>query len=158
MNIYNNVFKTVKGDTIELSNFQNKVLLIVNTASNCGWTWQYDELEKLHQAYQSKGLVILAFPSNNFGEQEPGSNEQIAEFCSSKFNVTFPILEKSVVIGDNQNPLYKELIDLTGDQPYWNFNKYIIGKNASVIKFYDQEVNPTDKTITELVNLLLQQD
>jgi len=158
MNIYNNVFKTVQGDTIELSNFQNKVLLIVNTASNCGWTWQYDELEKLHKAYQSKGLVILAFPSNNFGEQEPGSNEQIAEFCSNKYNITFPILEKSVVIGDNQNPLYKELIDITGDQPGWNFNKYIIGKNASIIKFFDQEVNPTDKTITELVNLLLQQD
>lgn len=155
MNIYQNQFKTVNEQSIDLSTMQNNVLLIVNTASNCGWTWQYGELENLYQKYKSMGLIVLAFPSNNFGEQEPGSNDQIAQFCTNNYKITFPIAEKSVVVGDNQNLLFSELGRLTGDTPYWNFNKYLVGKNASVIKFFDQEVNPTDKSVTDQIESLL---
>jgi len=155
MNIYQNTFKTVKGESINLADFQDKVLLVVNTASQCGWTWQYGELENLYQKYKSSGLMVLAFPSNNFGNQEPGSNEQINQFCSNDYNISFPVMEKTVIIGDNQNPLYFLLTRATGETPHWNFNKFLIGKNNSSVKFFDQNVNPMDESFTSQIETLL---
>jgi glutathione peroxidase len=155
MNIYQNTFQTATNQTIDFQDFENNVLLIVNTASQCGWTWQYQELENLYQKYKSKGLVVIAFPSNDFGNQEPGTDDQIAEFCSSKYNISFPISTKTNVVSENQNPLFADLINITGETPHWNFNKYLVGKNAEVVKFFDQNTNPTDELFMEQIESLL---
>ena len=155
MDIYQNNFNTVNQTQLDFATLQNNVLLIVNTASQCGWTWHYGELEKLYQRYKSLGLIVIAFPSNDFGEQEPGSNQEIAQFCSNNYNITFPVIEKTSVVGDNQNPLYYRLSKITGREPGWNFGKYLIGKNASSVKFFDQTVDPTDPAFIQEIETLL---
>ena len=155
MNIYQHQFTTVHGDHVDLSTMTDKVILAVNTASQCGWTWHYEELEKLYQKFKDQGLVVIAFPSNDFGNQEPGSNQDIADFCSTNYKITFPIVEKSSVINDNQNPLFAELISITRNQPGWNFNKYLIGKNANTVKFFDQNVSPMDESFHKEIEQLL---
>jgi glutathione peroxidase len=123
------------------------VLLVVNTASYCGFTSQYEGLEKLQADLKGKGLVVLGFPSNDFGKQEPGDSKQIADFCTNTYGVKFPMFEKSVVSGSGANPLYRELAQATGKAPQWNFHKYLIGRDGKVLASYASMVTPQDKKL-----------
>ena len=160
--------EALDGSTIDFSKFKGKKILIVNTASQCGFTPQYEDLEKLYETYKDK-LVIVGFPANNFGGQEPGTNQEIGAFCQKNYGVTFPILAKSEVRGANAQPLYKYLVEqqcfagleflgeklsgflksnlpefLVGDEVKWNFTKFLIDKQGKVIKRYESMVNPLD--------------
>lgn len=145
------------GKTIDLSSFKGKKLLIVNTASKCGFTPQYADLEKLYTQYQSK-LVIVGFPANNFGHQEPGTSAEITEFCTKNYGVTFPMAEKVDVIGGNIAPLFKYLTDeahkLGVADPViaWNFTKFLIDENGKLIAVFPSKVRPTDEQITKYLN------
>lgn len=143
--IYDFSMKAIDGEIIDFSQYKNKTLLIVNTASKCGKTPQYEGLQQLHEKYGDQ-VVILGFPANNFGGQEPGSNEQIAEFCEKNYGVTFQMFEKISVKGEDQNPLYKWLKEKTGEEPTWNFCKYLIKPDGSVT-FYGSSVEPMDDQI-----------
>lgn len=143
--------KSIDGKVIDFSQFRGKKVMIVNTASECGYTPQYDELQRLHETHGDK-LTILGFPANNFGAQEPGSNADIGAFCRKNFGVTFQLFEKSDVVGRNQNPLYKwlshkELNGWNNEKPNWNFCKYLISENGELLKFYSSAVNPMSDEI-----------
>ena len=138
---YDFKIKSIEGNEIDFSTFKGKKILIVNTASECGYTPQYTELNELNSSYGNK-IIVLGFPSDNFGGQEPGTNAEIKNFCSLNFHVTFPLFEKSDVIGINQNPVYKWLTDKkengwNEEPPKWNFNKYLIDERGILIKFYN---------------------
>lgn len=128
----------------DLCQYSGKVLLVVNTASYCGFTSQYEGLEQLYARAQAKGLVVLGFPSNDFGEQEPGNSKEIADFCYNTYGVKFPMFSKSVVKGNGANALYKELAKATGSTPQWNFHKYLIARNGQVLGSYPSQVTPDD--------------
>lgn len=150
ISFYDFSFKTIDGKEVKLKEFKGKKILIVNTASKCGFTPQYKELEQLHKEY-GKNLVIIGFPANNFGKQEPGSNEEIQEFCELNYGVTFLIAEKVDVKGDSINPLFKYLIeqpnpDFTGDIN-WNFEKFLIDENGKLIHRFRSKVKPLDPII-----------
>lgn len=130
-----------------LCQYSGKVVLVVNTASYCGYTNQYEGLEKLYAKYSSKGLVVLGFPSNDFGKQEPGNAKEIADFCFNTYGVKFPMFAKSAVTGANVNPLHAQLIKATGKEPKWNFTKYLIDRNGKVIEHYPSKVTPDDKQL-----------
>jgi glutathione peroxidase len=138
-----------------LCQYQGKVILVVNTASFCGFTSQYEGLEKIYAKYKDKGFVVLGFPSNDFGQQEPGSNKEIAEFCKNTYDVKFPMFAKSTVSGSNPNPLFKMLIAKTGTTPKWNFYKYLIDRNGNVIDSFGSMTKPTSSSITEEIEKLL---
>lgn len=147
MSIYDFQVENIAGDKVSLSNYKNKVLLIVNTASKCGFTKQYEGLENLYEAYHERGLEILAFPCNQFGGQEPGSDEEIQEFCQTSFGVKFPVFKKVEVNGANTIELYqylkKEAPGLLGTQKIkWNFTKFLIDKEGNVVKRYAPTVTP----------------
>lgn len=147
--------KSIDGSEVDFSQFKGKKVLIVNTASECGYTPQYEDLEKLYQTYKDK-LVVLGFPANNFGGQEPGSNEEIKEFCKSKYNVTFPMFEKISVLGDDMAPIYKWLTSkgMNGwneQQPKWNFNKYLLDEEGNLLKYYSSAVKPMSDEIVSIV-------
>jgi glutathione peroxidase len=137
-----------------LCQYSGKVLLVVNTASYCGFTPQYQGLEALHAKWQSRGLVVLGFPSNDFS-QESGSNQQIAEFCENTFGVKFPMFAKSSVRGPSANPLFKQLAQQTGQQPLWNFHKYLIGRDGKVVSHFPSLVGPDDRALTQQIEKLL---
>jgi len=122
-------------------------LLVVNTASYCGFTGQYEGLEALHAKYASKGLVVLGFPSNDFGNQEPGDSKQIADFCFNTYGVKFPMFAKSVVTGKEVNPLYAELARISGTPPKWNFHKYLIDRSGKLVGSYPSRVAPDDRRL-----------
>ena len=130
-----------------LCQYAGKVVLVVNTASYCGFTTQYDGLEKLYAKYAAKGLVVLGFPSNDFGKQEPGSSKEIADLCYNTYGVKFPMFAKSSVTGAAANPLHASLIKQTGKEPKWNFTKYLIDRNGKVIEYYPSKVTPDDKAL-----------
>jgi glutathione peroxidase len=138
-----------------LCQYQGKVILVVNTASFCGFTSQYEGLEKLYAKYKDRGLVVLGFPSNDFGQQEPGSTKEIADFCKNTYDVKFPMLAKSSVSGNNPNPLFKMLIAKTGTTPKWNFYKYLIDRNGNVVESYGSMTKPTSTSITGEIEKLL---
>jgi glutathione peroxidase len=140
-----------------LCQYQGKVVLIVNTASYCGFTGQYDGLEKLYSQYKDKGLVILGFPSNDFGKQEPGSNKEIADFCHNTYGVKFPMFAKSSVTGPNVNPLFKHLIEQTGTKPRWNFYKYLVDRQGNVVDAYSSMTSPSSTKIVAQLEKLLQE-
>ncbi len=147
--------KSIDGKDVDFSQFKGKKVLIVNVASECGYTPQYEDLQKLYETYKDK-LVILGFPANNFGSQEPGNNEEIQEFCKKNYNVTFPLFEKISVLGDDQHPIYKWLTTKkmhgwNDKQPKWNFNKYMLDESGNLIKYYSSSVKPMDD---EIVNQL----
>lgn len=144
---YDFKINSLEGKTIDFSQYKGKTLLIVNTASKCGYTPQYEELQKLHELYGSK-VTILGFPANNFGSQEPGTNAEIGEFCKKNYGVTFQMFEKVSVKGDDQHPLYKWLKEKTGQEPSWNFCKYLV-KPDGTVKFFASKVKPLDKQITD---------
>ncbi len=139
-NVHQLSVTTVDGKTESLSQYKGKVLLIVNVASQCGFTPQYTGLEKLWQDYKGKGVVVLGFPSNDFGGQEPGSEEEIKKFCSLKYNVTFPLFAKVKTKGEGQAPLYK-ILSAKGE-PKWNFTKYLVGKDGTVKAMFPSNVTP----------------
>jgi glutathione peroxidase len=151
--------KTMDGNNVKLSDYTGKVLLIVNVASNCGYTPQYDALEKLYKKYNSKGFEILAFPCNDFGGQEPGTNEEIKTFCQTKYNVTFTLFDKIKVLGDDKCPLFARLIQTepSGDVK-WNFEKFLIDKNGNVIERFRSKIKPDDTEITSKIEELLVQN
>ena len=140
-----------------LCQYQGKVILVVNTASFCGFTGQYEGLEKLYAKYKDQGFVILGFPSNDFGAQEPGSNKQIADFCKNTYDVKFPMFAKSVVSGKNPNPLFKMLIAQTGTRPKWNFYKYLIDRQGKVVDSYGSLTKPSSSSITGEIEKLLRE-
>ena len=127
--------------------YAGQVLLIVNTASKCGYTPQYEGLESLHQRYASQGFSVLGFPSNDFKGQEPGSEKEIQEFCTLTYGVKFPMFEKVVVTGDNATPLYKSLAQATGTAPAWNFHKYLIGRDGRVVANFPSKTAPDDPAL-----------
>jgi glutathione peroxidase len=131
----------LNGKQESLSGYKGKVLLVVNTASECGFTPQYAGLEKLHQEYKDKGVVVMGFPSNDFGGQEPGTSEQIAQFCERKFKVTFPMFEKVKTKGEGRSPVYEFLARKHGE-PQWNFHKYVVGKDGQVKAAFPSSVKP----------------
>ncbi|MEJ0056272.1 MAG: glutathione peroxidase [Bacteroidota bacterium] len=145
--LYDFKLPAIDGKTIDFSQYKGKNVLIVNTASKCGYTPQYADLQKLNDTYGSK-VVILGFPANNFKEQEPGTNAEIASFCQKNYGVTFQMFEKISVKGPDQAPLYAWLKEKTGEEPSWNFCKYLIKADGSV-KFYKSAVNPMAKEITD---------
>ena len=130
-----------------LCQYAGKVILVVNTASYCGYTKQYEGLEALYAKYNPKGLVVLGFPSNDFGKQEPGSAKEIADLCYNTYGVKFPMFAKSVVSGESPNPFHAQLIKATGKEPKWNFTKYLIDRNGKVIEYFPSKVTPDDKAL-----------
>ena len=140
-----------------LCQYQGKVLLVVNTASYCGFTGQYDDLEKIYAKYKDQGFVVLGFPSNDFGQQEPGSNKEIADFCKNTYDVKFPMFAKSSVSGSTANPLFKMLIAKTGTTPKWNFYKYLIDRQGNVNSSFNSLTKPTSDSITKSIEKLLQE-
>lgn len=153
-NISSIVVKDIDGKEIKLSDYKDKVLLIVNVASYCGYTKQYAGLEEIYKKFKSKGFEILAFPCNQFGEQEPGTNEEIKNFCSSKFDVTFKLFNKVDVNGKNRSQLYSILTDneVTGKADVkWNFEKFLIDKNGNVIARFLSKVEPSSEELTSAI-------
>ena len=148
--IYEFKIPALNGDSIDFSQYKGKHLLIVNTASKCGFTPQYADLEKLHDNYGDK-VVVLGFPANNFLWQEPGSNEEIAEFCQKNYGVKFQMFEKISVKGKNKHPLYQWLEAKTGETPSWNFCKYVVSADGNDVMFFSSKVNPMDEKIINLI-------
>lgn len=148
--------QNIDGKPVPLSHYRGKVVLIVNTASLCGNTPQYASLEKLYQTYQSKGLHILAFPANNFGQQEPGANGEIKEFCTGKYKTTFDLFSKISVKGDDQAPLYKFLTDKTTDPQFggdieWNFAKFVIGRSGQIVARFPAGHDPLSPDVVAAI-------
>lgn len=149
MSFYDHEIIKNSGEKVALSAFKGKVLLIVNTASKCGFTPQYDGLEKLYSSFKDSGVEVLAFPCDQFGNQEPGSNEEIAEFCTMNFGVTFPVFEKVEVNGHNAHPLFNELKDkapglLGSKRIKWNFTKFLVNKDGTKVNRYAPTTKPAD--------------
>ena len=148
--IYDFKVRSLEGKEIDFSQFRDKYLLIVNTASKCGYTPQYADLEKLHEQFGDK-VVVLGFPANNFLWQEPGSNDDIATFCERNYGVKFQMFEKLSVKGREQHPLYAWLEAKSGHAPSWNFCKYLIDKSGNVVGFFPSRTNPLDKEIIDKI-------
>jgi len=148
--IYDFKLNAIDGQVIDFSKYKGKNILIVNVASKCGYTPQYADLEKLHEQYGNK-VVVLGFPANNFGGQEPGTNTEIASFCQKNYGVNFQMFEKISVKGADQHPLYAWLKEKTGKEPSWNFCKFLV-KADGTVKFFASNVNPLDKQIIDEIN------
>ncbi len=148
------VVKDMGGKEVKLSDYKGKVLLIVNVASKCGYTPQYTGLEAIYNKYKDQGFEILAFPCNDFGGQEPGTNEEIKEFCSTKYDVTFKLFDKIKVLGDEKSPLYSRLINNNftekGDIK-WNFEKFLIGKDGNIVSRFRSKVKPESDEMTKAI-------
>jgi len=148
--------KTLGGNEVDLAKYRGKVLLVVNVASKCGLTPQYEQLQALHEKYESKGLAILAFPCNQFGQQEPGTAEEIKQFCSTKYSVGFPMFAKIEVNGDGACPLYKHLTSLEAKPKgpgkiSWNFEKFIIGRDGQVVARFAPRTRPDDSEVLKVI-------
>jgi glutathione peroxidase len=151
---------SIDGQPSSLAAYKGKVVLIVNVASKCGYTPQYEGLEAVYRKYKDQGLVVLGFPANNFGAQEPGTNEEIKTFCSSKYNVTFPMYAKISVAGADKAPLYQFLTDkqanpATGGEIKWNFTKFLVGKDGKVIARFESPVKPESAEVTGAIEKAL---
>jgi glutathione peroxidase len=155
--IYEFTMNNIDGKPVKLDEYKGKVVLIVNVASKCGYTPQYEGLEKIYKQYSGKGFVILGFPANNFMGQEPGSDTDIKQFCSTKYNVTFPMFSKISVKGGDIHPLYQFLTSKsnpTGDVK-WNFGKFLIGKDGKIIARYDSGTKPESSELTSAIEAAL---
>ena len=151
---------SIDGQPAPLSQYKGKVVMIVNVASKCGYTPQYAGLEALYEKYKSQGFVILGFPANNFGAQEPGTNEEIKTFCSRTYNVTFPMYAKISVKGQDKNPLYQFLTDKqanpsTGGEIQWNFTKFLVGKDGKVIARFESAITPESPEVAAAIEKAL---
>ena len=146
--------KDIDGNDYNLAQLKGKTVLLINVASKCGNTPQYAGLEKLYQAKKDAGLVIVGFPANNFKSQEPGSDAEIKQFCTSKYNVTFPMMSKISVKGDDIHPLYKQLTDAKGPVT-WNFDKFLIGRDGQLIEHFNAKTKPDDAKLTDAIEKAL---
>ena len=156
MSLYDLSVKRLDGQAQNLADFRGKVALVVNTASACGFTPQYDNLEKLYESYQDRGFVVLGFPSNDFGGQEPGSADEIATFCTARFHVKFPLFEKVKTKGEGQSPVFA-LLAKTGGEPKWNFHKYLVGRDGQLIKAFPSKVDPAAPELAAAIDAALAQ-
>lgn len=171
MSFYDHEFKTLNGEHYHMSKYSGRVTLVVNTASHCGLTPQYKELEELYQKYKLQGFSVLAFPSNNFAKQEFETNEEISTFCETQYNVTFPVFEKTnVVVADKSdletvlpteerpvNSFFKVLAEKTGAPPLWNFHKYLINKTGTEVLSFDIRISPLAEEIQNEIKRMLEQ-
>lgn len=156
--LYDIPLKDIDGKATSLKAYQGKVLLVVNVASKCGYTPQYEALETIQKQYQAKGFTVLGFPCNDFGSQEPGTPEEIKQFCSSTYNVTFPLFEKLHVKGAEQHPLYAALTGKESPFPgdiKWNFGKFIIGRDGKILARFDSKVKPDSQELTAKIDAAL---
>lgn len=149
-------FTAIDGEPLPLNHFRNKVVLVVNTASRCGFTPQYEGLQKLYNAYRDKGLVILGVPANDFGGQEPGSNQDIKEFCAMNYAITFPMTEKVVVTGADAHPFYHWAAEqkkggLLSGKPRWNFHKYLVGPDGLLVGSFASTTKPDSEDLTKAI-------
>ena len=144
---------SINGEELDLSIFENKTILLVNVASKCGFTKQYDGLQNLYDDYKDKGLVVIGVPSNQFGGQEPGTEAEIKNFCETNFNITFPVTSKYDVKGDNAHPIYLWAKDTYGKStvPKWNFHKILINKEGKIVDTFSSFTKPTSKKITDQI-------
>jgi glutathione peroxidase len=152
-NVFDYTLNTIDGQPAPLSAYKGKVVMFVNVASRCGFTPQYTALEAIYEKYKDRGFVIVGIPANNFGAQEPGTNQEIKTFCQSKYNVTFPMMSKVSVKGDDQTPLYQYLTDKTanpktGGDIQWNFTKFLVGPDGQIITRFEPKVTPDSPEVT----------
>ena len=160
--VYNFTLKSIDGKPVSLSEYHGKVLLLVNVASKCGFTPQYTALESLYEKYKDRGLVIVGIPANNFAGQEPGTNEEIKKFCSTKYNVSFPMMAKVSVLGDDKTPLYAFLTDKAvnpqiGGDIKWNFTKFLFDRNGKPVARFEPNVTPDSPQVVSAVESALKQ-
>jgi glutathione peroxidase len=157
INVHTFEVENMAGEKVNLSDYKGKALLIVNTASKCGFTKQYKPMESLYQKYKDQGFEVLAFPANNFGGQEPGSNEEIKDFCYTKYKTTFPLFAKSSVKGSGITPLYKYLTQESGFKGAisWNFNKFLIDPDGNVVARYSSGVDPLSSKLVDKLETIL---
>jgi glutathione peroxidase len=156
--LYDVPLKDIDGKSTSLKPYKGKVMLIVNVASKCGYTPQYTALESTYEKYKDQGLVVLGFPCNQFGQQEPGTNEEIKQFCTSKYSVTFPMFDKLEVNGANRHPLYKDLAgegSPTSGDIKWNFTKFLVGRDGKILKRFDSKVKPDSPEVTQAIEAAL---
>jgi glutathione peroxidase len=159
-NVYDFTLNSIDGQPAPLSAYKGKIVLLVNVASRCGYTPQYTALESVYEKYKDRGFVIVGIPANNFGGQEPGTNEEIKTFCSSKYNVKFPMMAKVSVKGDDQTPLYVWLTDKsahpqTGGEIKWNFTKFLVGPDGRVTQRFESKVTPDSPEVTGAIEKAL---
>jgi glutathione peroxidase len=159
--VYDFTLKSIDGQPTPLSEYHGKVLLLVNVASHCGFTPQYTALESVYEKYKSRGLVIVGIPANNFGAQEPGSNEEIKTFCSKKYSVSFPMMSKLSVKGDDKTPLYQFLTSKSADPKFsgeiqWNFTKFLFDRNGNPVARFEPAVTPDSPEVTAAIEAALQ--
>jgi glutathione peroxidase len=157
MSAYDYSFKTIDGSPLPLASFKGKVVLIVNTASACGLTPQYEALEALYRQYRDSGLVVLGVPANDFGNQEPGTEAEIKDFCTMKFDIDFPLAAKETVIGENAHPFYRWVVSELGEDaaPKWNFHKYLIGKSGGVAGVFGSRTVPDAPEVVAAIKAAL---
>lgn len=156
-NFRNIPFKTITGNDTTLSAFDGKVILLVNTASECGYTPQYEGLQSLYEKFKDSGLVVVGFPANNYGQQEPGSESEIAQFCKRNYGVTFPMMAKVSVAGDDKHPLFAYLTELSAipGEIKWNFSKFLIDRRGALVARFPSEVAPHDPHLLDKMRDLL---
>jgi len=154
--LWQHEFKRLQDEAPQaMCQYAGKVALVVNTASYCGFTGQYEGLEALYARYQARGLVVLGFPSNDFGRQEPGTAKEIADFCFNTYGVKFPMFSKTVVVGAGRSPLYAALAKASGEAPQWNFHKYLVDRQGRVIGSFASSVTPDDKRLLAAIERAL---
>jgi glutathione peroxidase len=158
--IYDFTMKSIDGQPVSLKTYSGKVVLLVNVASRCGFTPQYAGLEALYEKYKDRGLVIVGIPANNFGSQEPGTNEEIKKFCSSKYNVSFPMMAKVSVLGDDKTPLYQFLTDKSQDPQFggdikWNFTKFLFDRKGNLMARFEPNVTPDSPEVQTAIESAL---
>lgn len=158
-NIYQYELNTIDGEMVSLEEYSGEVILVVNTASECGYTGQYEGLQEIYETYSDQGFKVLGFPANNFGGQEPGSDDEIATFCELNYGVTFPMFSKISVKGDDQHPLFDYLTnlenpDFTGEVS-WNFEKFLIDRNGNLVRRFKSNVEPESETLLAAIQELL---
>lgn len=150
-------FQTITGETLPMSSFKGQVVLVVNTASRCGLTPQYRELQGLWERYRPRGLVVLGVPCNDFGAQEPGSEAEIVSFCETNYDIDFPLTTKLSVIGADAHPFYKWVAEIAGEDalPKWNFHKYLIGPDGTLVQVFGSRTGPLDEVVVKEIESLL---
>ncbi len=161
-NAFDFSFTSIDGKPLPLSAYKGKVLLVVNTASRCGFTPQYEGLQSVYEKYKDKGLMVVGVPSNNFGGQEPGTSSEIKEFTSSKFHISFPLTTTTQVVGDEPHPFYQwakaqNVGGFMNTVPSWNFHKYLIGRNGQLIESFSSMTKPDSKDVTDAIETALAQ-
>jgi glutathione peroxidase len=153
--LLNQKFTSLQGKPQDFCNYSGKVVLVVNTASYCGFTDQYRGLQAIQDKYKDKGLVVIGFPANDFGKQEPGSNAEVADFCERTYKVKFPMIEKTSVLAGQANPLHEALFKATGERPKWNFHKYLIARDGKTVQSFGSKVGPESPEFTGQIEMLL---